>query len=432
MNKIQYISTRHSSKDEAKNNKRSCNKLHTVYYKELSFEQIADLLEQGHTIGRIGNETDFVAIDVDKTSISISTVIEHYKDNPDIRVSFSSSNNPLKYHILVNLHRTVNVSEYANAVENTFNNIKKELLDNKHCDFFELDTNAANFYQCFFGPSIDNPTEHILDNSTRLFKWTKKDEEMMVYKEKEIYNHFPLNTAEYCRMNNLKIMDIPEPIRYDIVTPSMSQGRLKCIAEGYRYNWCKRIGAQLLLRCLYCNYKLGGNYTKFDYLKTFEYLTKRNVVKCDEFIQSQDYKSLELFFDNKWDILANKPFEYIEETLGPYFKCSKKRYRIKAYSAQTSSQIILDHQINETEVLFTDKEELETLCNNSYITVRYFTDYCKKLNMNVVFEVLEQRSDKGKSRKHDIVKGMSKDEFDKYCKDNKVTRRMKCYLKKYL
>ncbi|MGF2565542.1 hypothetical protein ACQUWZ_27200, partial [Ralstonia pseudosolanacearum] len=82
----------------------------------MTFDEVADLLDAGCIIGRVGNTTDFVAIDVDKTSVNINMVIERYKDNHDIAVSYSASNNPLKYHILVNLHRTITRDEYKNVV----------------------------------------------------------------------------------------------------------------------------------------------------------------------------------------------------------------------------------------------------------------------------------------------------------------------------
>lgn len=422
MNRIQYISTAHTTKDEAKSNKRKCNSLHNVYYKELPVSTIADLLESGMTIGRVGTTTEFVAIDIDHTSVHITDVLEAYKDNPDVYVSFSSSNHPLKYHILVDLHRTITVDEYKDVLQTEFEKIRNKLCGRS--DFMELDKNAGNFYQCFFGTPAYQQYEHIIPGSKRLFGWVKKDCEPHFYIEKEKYNHFPLNTAEYCKQNGLSVMNIDEPKRYDVILPSMTHGRLKQIAEGHRYNWCKRVGAQLLLRCLYCNHSLGGEYTKFDYLKTFEYVVKRNVVKCNEFINSDDYKGLERFFDNKWDILADKSWEFIESTLSPYFKCSTKRYKIKKYNSQTSSEIITEHQINDSEILFTDREELETICNNSYISIRYFTDYCKKLKLKVVFECVDDRKSK-----HDCCKGMSIEQFDEYCKSNKLSRQMKSKLK---
>ena len=110
--KIQYISTTHTSKEEAKKHKREVNTFHNVYYKDASFEEIAELLDAGCTIARVGNTTEFIAIDVDKTSININTVYEHYKDNPDYAISYSASNNPLKWHMLINLTRTISREEY--------------------------------------------------------------------------------------------------------------------------------------------------------------------------------------------------------------------------------------------------------------------------------------------------------------------------------
>ena len=124
VDKIQYISVTHISKDMAKEHKRKTNSLHTTCYKEATFDEIADLLDSGCSIGRVGNTTKFLAIDIDETTINISTVCEHFKDNSDYRISYSSSNNPLKYHILVNTHRTIHKDNYKEEVQKEFEKIK--------------------------------------------------------------------------------------------------------------------------------------------------------------------------------------------------------------------------------------------------------------------------------------------------------------------
>lgn len=426
MSLIQYISTVHTSKDEAKHNKKLCNTLHNIYCKEATFDEIADLLDSGSTIGRVGNTTDFVAIDIDNTTVNISQVQEKFKDNKDIAVSYSSSNNPLKYHILVNLHKTIKREEYKEVLETEFKKIKDQVCN--RCDLFILDKNAANFYQCFFGTSVDNNNEIVLDNSKRLFKWCKIDESPMYYIENKTSREHPsLNSADYCKKHNL--LTIKEDKRYDLFLPSMTNGKLKKIAEGYRYNWTKIIGAKLLMRIYYLNEKFNEGWTKFDYLDTLEWIVRTNVVLPDDFCKSDDYKGLERFFDNKWDILLDKTFEQKSEILEPYFDSSKRQYKSRQYTPTMITKIITEHQ-DGNNIVFEEKEELMTICNELSLDYYRTVKYIKSLGFEIVFAIVsvKERKDKGKCLEgYEVIDNTVQIPKDKitgkirtYCSRNKI------------
>lgn len=418
MSQIQYISTTHTSKDMAKDHKKKCNTFHNIYLKDMTFDEIADLLDSGCIIGRVGNTTDFVAIDIDNTSVDINRVIERYKYNQDIAVSYGSSNDNLKYHILVNLHRTITIKEYKNVVAEEFEKIKSELCT--RCDYMELDKNADNFYQCFFGTSVDNEVEYILDNSRRLFKWTNKDNEPMFFIEKEVKAHPSLNSADYCKKNCL--LTIKEEKRFDIYLPYMTRGRLKLIAEGHRYHWCRMTGTKLLMRILYLNHSFNEGWTKWDFLDTFEWIVRTNVVKFHEF--EDDYKKLSLWLDNKWDIVTQMNYEDQVKILEPYFDSSKRQYKSRQYNSATMSNLILEHQYDANTVLFTDKEELHKICKDLMIDYYKFISFAKSINYTVVFEC---ESDK---RTKYNVEGMTLDEFNEYCITNNINKVTKSRLKK--
>ena len=418
MNKIQYISVTHISKDMAKEHKRKTNSLHTVYYKEATFDEVADLLDSGCSIGRVGNTTEFLAIDIDKTSVNILSVYEHFKDNNDYRISYSASNSPLKYHILVNTHRTIHRDNYKEEVHKEFEKIKSELC--QRCDYMELDTNADNFYQCFFGTSVDTESEVILEGSRRLWNWTKKDDEPKFYIEKEVKAHPSLNSADYCKKNGL--LTIKEEKRFDIYLPSMTRGRLKLIAEGHRYNWCRMTGTKLLMRILYLNHSFNEGWTKWDFLDTFEWIVRTNVVKFNEF--EDDYKKLSLWLDNKWDIVTQMDYENQVKILEPYFDSSKRQYKSRQYNSATMSNLILEHQFDANTVLFTDKEELHKICKDLMIDYYKFISFAKSINYNVVFEC---ESDK---RTKYNVEGMTLEQFNEYCIANNINKVTKSRLKK--
>jgi hypothetical protein len=415
--KIQYISTTHISKEEAKKHKREVNTFHNVYYKDASFEEIAELLDAGCTIARVGNTTEFIAIDVDKTSININTVYEHYKDNPDYAISYSASNNPLKWHMLINLHRTISREEYKEEVHKLFEKISNELRTK--FDFIELDTNADKFDQCFFGQSVDNRVEYILPNSVRMYKWCKQGEEIVRYVAKEVKVHPSLNSADYCKKNGL--LTVKEEKRFDIYLPSMSSGKMKKIAEGYRWNWCRMIGTKVLMRIFHLNHQFNENWTKFDFLDTVEWIFRSNIVNPASF--EDDMKKLLLWLDNKYDILVTKTYEEQCKTLEPYFDCSKKQYKSRSYNSTTMSNLIMEHQFDDHTIVFTDKEDLKNICSELLIDYYKFIKFAKGLGFDVEFEVVIRKS------KHNCS-GMSIEQFNEYCKINNISKQQKYQLKK--
>lgn len=388
MNNIQYIAITHINKDDAKNDKRECNTEHSVYLKNMTFDEAADLLDCGCIIGRIGDKTDFVALDYDESTVNIATVIEKTKDNPDYRVSYSASNNPLKFHVLVNLHRTITINEYKDVLEAEHEKLHKLVCG--RCDLLVLDKNAANFYQCFFGSSVDSKTSYILDNSRRLWKWVKKNDEPKFYVNKEAKLRPSLNSADYCRKHNL--LTIKEDKRFDVILPSMTCGRMKKVKEGHRYNWCMIFGAKILMRVLYLNHVFNEGWSKFDFLDTFDWAVKTSVMKPDEFCGSSDFKGARRHFDNKWDILMDKSFEDICSVLEPYFKTSKRQYKSRQLLPAVCSAIINSHLVDANTVVFDDKDELKEICNANYINYYRAVAFIKQLNYNIVFATVKRKS----------------------------------------
>lgn len=387
MTDIQYIAVTHIDKDDAKSDKRDCNKLHSVYLKRMTFDEAANLLDCGCTIGRVGTSTDFIALDYDETTVNIQTVIDKTKDNPDYRVSFSASNNPLKYHVLVNLHRVININNYKDVLEEEHRKLHDLVCG--RCDVLQLDKNAANFYQCFFGESQETKSDLVLNDSRRLWCWVKKDTVPKYYIEKESKLRPSMNSADFCKKHNC--LTVVESKRFDVILPSMTGGKMKKIKEGHRYRWCMIFGSKILMRILYLNHEFGEGWTKWDFLDTFDWAVKTSVIKPEEFCESQDFKGVRRFFDNKWDILMDKSFEDQCSVLEPYFKSSKRQYKSRQLLSAVCSMLINEHLIDERTVMFTDKEELRKLCEDNFVNYYRVLNYIKGLNYNVVFTAVKQR-----------------------------------------
>lgn len=432
MNSLQYICTTHRTKDEAKHDKKLVNSLHNIYYKSnCSFDEVCYLHDSGCIIARIGNTTDFLIIDIDNTSVNINEVYDKFKDNNDIHIAYSVSNNPLRYHILVNLHRTITVGEYKSAVIEEFAKIKSIVCHN--CNFMEMDSKSSDFYHCFFGTSVDSRIDVILPDSVRLYNWTKKGNEPNVYLTDKVAKKYPsLNSADYCCKHG--ILTIKEDTRYDIYLPSMTNGRLKKIKEGYRYNWTLLMGAKLLMRIFYLNHILHEEWNKLDYLNTLEMIVRINVVRSDEFCNSSDFKSLMRFFDNKFSIVCRLPYEEIKKELEPYFisngkfVCSQRQYKSKKYIPTVMSQIVQEHLMDNTTVVFTDKEELQAICKEYMINYYRFVKFVKELNYSLVFECVNSHNKGSCLNNYEVVNNTVNIPRDKvtnairsYCARNKIT-----------
>lgn len=420
---IQYISSTHIDKDSAEKNKRRANSFQDIYLKEATFDEICNLLDRGSTIGRVGNSTRYLAIDIDESSVDISRVIEHFKGNKDVHISHSPSNNDLRYHILVNTHRNIDREDYNSEVKKEFYKINAAICT-EQIDFMKLDDKASYFYQPFFGSSVKNEEKIILEDSKRLFTWVKKDSSPRFYIERGYKKRPSLNSADYCNKNNL--LTVAEEQRFDIYLPSMTNGKWKKIAEGHRYNWARMIGAKLLMRIIYLNHTFDEKWTKFDFLDTFEWIIRTNVVKFDTF--TSEFKTLSLFFiKEEWNSIHALSYEEQIKLLEPYFNCSKRQYKSRKYTPAAMDTIIKEHRFDENTILFSDKDSLKVICKEMLLDYYKFTEYVKSLKLEIAFEVVSVHGNK----KH-FVEGMTMDEFNQYCKVNNIDKYTKYRLKKRL
>ena len=135
------------------------------------------------------------------------------------------------------------------------------------------------------------------------------------------------------------------------------------------------------------------------------------------------HKRLYFCCDNKWDILVTKSFDEKYQILGPYFEEKKRQYKARSYNKTVMTQMILAHRYNQNTVVFTDKAELQDICKENMIDYYKFINYCKAVGYVVEFEVVVRKV------KHN-VEGMSKAEFDAYCKANNISKQYKSDLKK--
>jgi hypothetical protein len=355
----------------------------------MEFDEIADLLDSGVTIGRVGNKTSFVMIDIDNTTINISTVIDTYKDNNDIAVSYSSSNNALKYHIMVNLHKDIDRNEYGNIVKEEFQKIHDKLCIGRG-NYMEIDKASYNFYQCFFGPSVETETEIILESSTRLYKWTKKDEEILTYIEDYNRKILPtLNSAMYCKRNNLTTVKETEG-RFDVYLPCMSKFGKK-IPEGSRYEWSLVKGWEILRRILYLNHYFHENWNNTDFIDTLKWAINTNVFNISEFQNSPEYRSIIQYFDNKWDIWYSRPFTEFNKQIELKLKSPGRQYKSRQHNSRATDEIVLEHRFCANDVVFEDKDELKAICEDKCVDYYDTIRRIENMGYKVVFRTESRR-----------------------------------------
>lgn len=425
-NTIQYVAITHTNKDEAEKNKRLVNRRHTTYLlRNATFEEITFIHDSGCTIGRVGDSTNYVMIDIDKAKIPISKVREHFKGNSDYHVSYSASEESkkgFKYHIFVNLNRTITRDEYKNEVDQAFANIHSQLCVN-YADMI-LDKKASDFYQPFFGPPAEISGEVILDRAKRLTSWVKMNSSPRFYVSREKKLYPSLNVDEYCRQNNLLKCEVLP--RFDISTPHMTKGKMRKISEGRRNTWAFIIGKKLLLRILYLKHYFGEEWTKEDYLNTFEFLVRMNVVNFVDFTVT--FRQLLMSLGALWEQYSKLPWEQQVIDFASYFKCSTRPYKSRKYNKIMMDELIREHIVEDGNVLFLSKDALKVLCEEVLIDYYAFVKYVDSLGLKILFEEVLPATRK---RKHNVT-GMSIEEFEQYCRDNDIKRGMKCQLKKKL
>jgi len=266
-----------------------------------------------------------------------------------------------------------------------------------------LDEASDDFRHCFFGCCQNESHEYILPSSKRLFTWKKKEHKKpLIYNEnKEPVIHMSLTSQEFCMRN--KLGTVKEDKRFDVNLPCHWGRNRYYIAEGNRWNWCRMIIPKLLMRCFYLNEKFHESWTIEDLLNTFEWVVNKNVVKANEFIESEDYKSLCLWIDEKYSRLKTMKYEDVVSELSGYFENKTRQYKNRKYLVETCKDIIYQHEKyidGQYIVLFTDKEEMLELLNSLSITERYFKDFVSKTkgNFTIQFESVPTRSDKGKTK----------------------------------
>lgn len=373
MNRIQYISLTHTNKELAKEHKRKCKNSGNLYYGELNFDQVVNIHDAGCTFGRIGAETDFVVIDIDNTTVDIDKVYETLKNNSKYHVSYSASNNRNKYHIFVDLGYTVNVEEYPEVVNREFMAVKTVVCG--RMDVMELDKNAANFYQCFFGNSVTQETTYIESvNDRQIVDWCHKGQEPL-FKEQKTWRIPSLNTSDWCHKNNQGAIE--EPNRYDIIVPSMTKGRMKKIAVGHRFNWAKLLACQLLMRIHYLNNVFGEEWTREDYMNTWKMLVATNTY--GDFTKEQNFKALELWVESQFNISLGNDYETNQRIYDSYFTNTKAHtYVSRQWKYETALEII-NARLQDNIVYFESTTELNEIAKANHMSTQYIDAIIKKL-----------------------------------------------------
>lgn len=373
MNRIQYISLTHTDKEMAKEHKRKCKNSGHLYYGELTFDNIVNIHDAGCTFGRVGCETDFVVIDIDNTTVDIDRVYDVLKNNQKYHVSYSASNNRNKYHILVDLGYTVNVDQYAETVVKEFEAVKTVVCGRG--DIMVLDKNASNFYQCFFGNSVNDEVNYIeTDNDRQIADWCHKGQEPL-FKEQRTWRIPSLNSSDWCHKNNQGAVE--EPNRYDIIVPQMTKGRMKLISVGHRYNWSKVLAAKLLMRILYLNTVFGEDWNRDDYMNTWKMLVAKNTY--GNFTKEDNFKSLELWVESQYNIAMGNDFETNQRIYGSYFTNTQAHtYVSRQWKYETALEIIND-RLNDGVVCFESTEELNNIAKANHMSTQYIDSIIQKL-----------------------------------------------------
>ena len=365
MKAIQYIGYTHTSKEAAIQDKATANKHHRVYVKDATFGEVCHLLESGSIVARVGDETDFVCLDVDETDIHIDVVRKALLGYPDIRVIHSASGSPYKYHILRGIP-TIPESRYDECTQQLFDLVRRELSDGA----IDYDRKADNFSQCIFGRSARNRGNIRLVGSVRVSRWVRKDEKDYIALSIKDDVAFPYTSSQYAHWAGLDTV-YEGGYRFDVVVPARTNGKMPRIPRGRRFEWSRIIGSQLLLRARHLNAHCGYSITRDQYLAWYEYTMAMNVVDSAEFRNSPSWRSLLTFYGHEWDSCSGYSFGDLVERYGKYFTdLPKKPYRSRNYVPHVMAVILKDITRADGVVVLESRAELERIVGLYDITLR--------------------------------------------------------------
>lgn len=345
MNYIQYIPFCHTTKEQAKSDLKKAYKGHIpVYIKSCSFEEICSLLTRGSTIRRLGDETTFVCLDVDDSSVPYTTVRSALEAYSNIRVVLSASGNPLKYHIL----QDIPLTPAGDPLVRSINGLKRLVLRTLG-DVLDFDAACDKFDQPIFGQPSPTRGKFRLKDSSRISRMlARKDmpepSDLNEYFLPDNDVYLPYNSAQMA--SEMGVYFVHENgYRFDVLLPCITRGRMQKIKVGCRFFWCQNTINRLLLRTFHLRTNCGYDINKAMYERWVEATIFNNVQDSVSFLQSPDYRSLQRYASRRYDEFNGCSFEYQVKCLSSYFSKEEtpaKPYRSRKYIYDLISTILDD------------------------------------------------------------------------------------------
>lgn len=400
---IQYIAKTHVSKkdirDSALYNKRSCAYEHTLYMKEMSFDEVVSAQEYGLSIARVYEETSFLALDIDRSSISYEVLKKLYKDRSDIRTVIGTSNRNDKFHIYVDLgDEVLNERNYRDAAYERYRQIKSDVEKYLgHPVLMDLDSASTHYWHCFFGVCQETIEPRILEDSIRLAKWKCKDEIVPLRLDENMdLRRMSLCSAEYCFMNEL--LTVHETERFDIHLPyRLGTNRFR-ISEGHRYSMCWVYICQLIMRARHLKEEFDEIWTLEDLKSSLYYIASTNFESAGEFLRSKDFKARLRGLEAEWNKTKNLPYEAVKSIYREYFKVKPSRdYRVRDYCRIMFADISVKHRSADGRSLsFDSRANLTEECKSRGISEKFFRKRARETHTELMFQTDLRRERKSK------------------------------------
>lgn len=204
-----------------------------------------------------------------------------------------------------------------------------------------------------------------------------------------------LNSADYCKKHSL--LTVQEDERFDIILPSMFGKNKYKIPEGNRWNWCRPIIFKLLMRAFYLRTHFNEDWKLPDIRATFEMIVKENVVNAAQFMQTPDYKNLDLYLEQKYETFQLMNWQQIKDLHGEYFDTKKRQYKTRSYNKEMMN-LIIERNVRDPssqEIVFDDIEDFKNQCATLYMNERTVKKYLKE-KFKIVFVTSTKRQNKNR------------------------------------
>lgn len=399
---------------------RSCHRNEfAVGVKQFTFRELVDATRAGHTLKRIGPDTNgsrYLIIDLDNDANENITTseLDSFCSSPNMAWTKGGSGRDYRYHLFVFLDKKIS---YRMDFESKANTIKQRLEEHIGRPI-KLDTHQCNYLQVCYGVPQHLMERRILPGTMGWYRQIRKNSSFrfetvdpLATEEKTVDEPRPKNKTESLTTSHPKLVpwnsslllnllkdgslqakkytdgsyvngpDILQGTRFDCIEP---RAYGKFVPVGKRHltaqAWIYRL-VPSYYRCI----NQGLNFTKDDLVHTFHHLCQKNFQDFDSWWKA-DGRNLSSSLVQECDKWSGLPYEEIEASYTPSHK--KDIYKRQGYAFAATCDICREYGRcpDGTHIQFSSRSDLEHLLTDKALPYSTFQHYIKLLGYTTCYQ----------------------------------------------